>query len=58
MALRLEASNLYGGVMQMDRLPVGESAFNVENALNEILNTPNDASVGYILEVNLIYSVH
>ena len=39
-------------------LPVGEFAFNVEITLNEILNTPNDASVGYFLEVDLNYPVH
>ena len=44
--------------MQMDMLPVGEFAFNVVIALNEILNTPNDASVGYSLEVDLNYPVH
>ena len=44
--------------MQMDILPVGEFAFNVEITLNEILNTLNDASVGYFLEVHLYYPVH
>ena len=44
--------------MQMDMLPVGEFAFNVEITFNEILNTPNDASVGYFLEVDLNYPVH
>ena len=44
--------------MQMDILPVGEFAFNVEITLNEILNTPNDASVGYFLEVDLNYPVN
>ena len=42
----------------MDMLPVGEIAFNVEINLNEILNTPNDTSVGYFLEVDLNYLVH
>ena len=42
----------------MEMLPVGESAFNVEITFNEILNTPNDASVGYFLEVDLNYPVH
>ena len=41
----------------MDMLPVGEFAFNVEFIFNEILNTPNDASVGYFLEVELNYPV-
>ena len=41
----------------MDMLPVGEFAFNVEITLNEILNTPNDASVGFFLEVDLSYPV-
>ena len=57
-ALCVDANNLYGGVMQMDKLPVGEFAFNVEITLNEIVNTPNDASVGYFLEVDLNYPVH
>ena len=42
----------------MDMLPVGEFAFNVEITLNEILNIPNDASVGYFLEVDLNYPVY
>ena len=57
-ALCVDANNLYRGVIQMDRLPVGEFAYNVEITLNEILNTPNDASVGYFLEVDLNYPVH
>ena len=44
--------------MQMDMLPVGEIAFNVEINLNEILNTPNDVSVGYFFEVDLNYPGH
>ena len=57
-ALCVDANNLYGGVMQMNMLQVGEFAFNVEITLNEIFNTPNDASVSYFLEVDLNYPVH
>ena len=57
-ALCVDANNLYGGVMQMDMLPVGEFAFNVEITLNETLNTPNDASVCLFFEVDLNYPVH
>ena len=57
-ALCVDANNLYGGFMRMDMLPVGEFAFNVEITLNEILNTPNDASFGFFLEVDLNYPVH
>ena len=32
--------------------------FNVEITLNEILNAPNNASVGYFLDLDLIYPVH
>ena len=42
----------------MDQLQVGEFAFNVEITLNEILNIPNNPSVGYFLEVDLNYPVH
>ena len=56
--LCVDANNVYGGVMQIDMLPVGEFAFNVEITLNEIVSTPNDASVGYFLEVDLNYPVH
>ena len=52
-ALCVDAKNLYGGVMQMNMLPVGQFAFNVEITLKKILNNPNDASVGYFLEVDL-----
>ena len=44
--------------MQMDMLTLGEFAFNVEITLNQILNTPKDASVVYFLEVDLNYPVH
>ena len=57
-ALCVDTNNLYGDVMKMDQLPVGEFAFNVENTINEILNTPNDASVGYFLEVDSNYPVY
>ena len=57
-ALCVDANNLYEGVMQMDMLPVGEFAFNVEITLNEILNTPNDASFGYFHDIDLNYPVH
>ena len=57
-AFCVDANKLYGGVKQMDQLPLGEFAFNVEITLNEILITPNDASVDYFLEADLNYPVH
>ena len=57
-ALCVDANNLYGGVMQMDMLQVGEFAFNIEITLNEILNTPKDAPVAYFPELDLNYPVH
>ena len=44
--------------MQMDQLPLREFALNVEITRKEILNTPNDSSVGYFVEVDLNYPVH
>ena len=58
LGLCVYANNLDGGVMQMDRLRVVEFTFNVETDINEILNAPNDASVGYFLDVDLNYLVH
>ena len=44
--------------MQMDQVPVGDIAFNMEIRLNEILKILNDSSVGYFVEVDLNYPVH
>ena len=51
-AVCVDANNLYGSVMQMDQLPMGEYAFNVEITLNDILNAPKDSSVGYFVEAD------
>ena len=51
----LDASNLYGGVME--KLPLPLNSFGaVQNIdLNKILETTNDSEEGYILEVDLHY---
>ena len=51
----VDANNLYGGVMQLEKLPLSEFAFNTEVAIQEILDTPDNASVGYFVEVDLSY---
>ena len=51
----VDASNLYGGVMQMKNSPLSEFAFNTEVTIQEVLDTPDNASVGYFVEVDLSY---
>ena len=51
----VDANNLYGEVMQLEKLPLSEFAFNTEVTFQEVLDTPDNASVGYFVEVNLSY---
>ena len=50
----LDANNLYGGIMKTEHLPVGDFLL-VEVPLEQVLNTPTDSPIGYILEVDLTY---
>ena len=50
----VDANNLYGGVMEKLPLPLKDFR-KVDVSLNQILNTPIDSNVGYILEVDLDY---
>ena len=51
-----DMNNLYGYAM-VQHLPTGEFKW-VKITQEEILNTPDDAEYGYILEVDLEYPVH
>ena len=51
----VDANNLYGGVMQLEKLPLSEFAFITEVTIQEVLDTPDNASVGYFVEVDLSY---
>ena len=55
----IDANNLYGGVMQMEKLPVRifELIEHIEDEVivNQILNMTEDSSIGFILEVDLEY---
>ena len=51
----VDANNLYGGVMQLEKLPLAEFAFNTDIQLQEILDTADDASIGYFVEVDISY---
>ena len=51
----VDANNLYGGVMQLEKLPVAYFAFNTEVPIQEILNNTDEASIGYFVEVDLFY---
>ena len=53
-----DANNLYGGVMQQDKLPIADYILRSDIPLSEILNTPDDAQVGYFVEVDLSYPTH
>ena len=52
--LLVDANNLYGGIMEKLPLPLN-SFVTVNTELQHILNTSNDSSIGYILEVDLEY---
>ena len=51
----VDANNLYGGVMQLEKLPLAEFAFNTEIPIQEILDTADEANIGYFVEVDLFY---
>ena len=51
----VDANNLYGGVMQLEKLPLADFTFNTEIQIQEILDTADDASIGYFVEVDLSY---
>ena len=42
----VDANNLCGGVMQLEKLPVADFAFNTEIQFEEILDTADDDSIG------------
>jgi len=52
----LDANSLYGWAMNQ-LLPVGEFQWlnSTESKLDEVLATPDDASEGYVLEVDMDY---
>ena len=45
-----DANNLYGEVMQLEIFPLSEFAFNTEITIQEVLDAPDNASVGCFLE--------
>ena len=51
----VDANNLYGGVMQPEKLPLSEFAFNTKITIQEVLDTPDNAFVGFFVEVDLSY---
>ena len=52
--LYIDANNLYGHSMSQ-YLPYDEIKFDNNNELKDILNTPDDSNIGYIIEVDLTY---
>ena len=50
----VDANNLYGGIKKTEHLPVGDFLL-VEVPLEQVLNTPTDSPIGYILEIDLTY---
>ena len=50
----VDANNLYGGVMQNEKLPHSDFTLYSDITLAEILNCPDDNPVGYFLEVDCI----
>ena len=48
----VDANNLYGVVMQIEKLPVADFAFNTEIQIQEILDNADDASIRYFVEVD------
>ena len=51
----VDANNLYGGVMQNEKLFQSDFTLKSDITLADILNSPNDNPVGYFGEVDLIY---
>ena len=51
----VDANNFHGGAMQLEKFPFSEFAFNTEVTIQEVLDTPDNASVGYFVEVDLSY---
>ena len=51
----VDANNLYGGVMQNEKLPQSDFTLNSDITLAEILNCPDGNPVGYFVEVDLHY---
>ena len=47
------AENFCGCVLQLEKLPVADFAFNTEIPIQEILDIADDAGIGYFVEVNL-----
>ena len=56
----IDANNLYGGIKEKFPLPSKNFVLKREGEvdLQEILNTPSDSPVGYVLEVDLHYPDH
>ena len=56
----VDANNLCGGVMQNEKLPQSDFTLNSDITLADILNCPDDNTIGYFVEVDLHYpaSVH
>ena len=52
--LYVEAINIYGHSMSQP-LPFDEIKFDQDVKLEDILNTPDDSSIGYFIEVDLKY---
>ena len=53
----VDANNLYGDIMKTENLPVGDF-FLVEVRLEQVLNTPTNSPIGYILEGDLTYPLN
>ena len=51
----VDANNLYGGVMQTEKVPLTDFTFNTDIQNQEILDTADEASIGYFVEVDLSY---
>ena len=51
---KVDANNLYGGIMETEHLPVGNFLL-AEVSLEQVLNTPTDYPIRCILEVDLTY---
>ena len=54
-AIMLDANNVYRGIMEKFPLPLKDFAMDTETQLSKILATPNESTVGYVLEVDLEY---
>ena len=55
---KIDANNLYGGIMENFPLPINSFEFNDQVTIAEIFNTDSEFKIEYILDIDLLYPDH